>query len=432
MPLADLNLDEYIFTTEAHLLPLSLSYMNETSKKFDRPLRWNNYLVPNSDYSCPATKEVIKSYKPKLNIDNLNYYRMIRLNFKDFVSKPTEYLNHKNRSPRIRASEFSVLKSEHVEMVKQLGISVVFLKDGRVQLIHNSAAAETKEDADEGAFFMQEIINLSKQQVQNDNKLLTVSFTLPARNGQDAVQVSLLAGPAQFGPDLATFDDNFSGYVVKATPIDACVLHELEDDLLGHIALVQRGNCMFVEKARNVQKMGAIGLIVFDNVENSSSKNNLLFAMSSDGPNDVKIPSIFLYTEDAKILINSMEDERNLKVTFELQNESDSSSNPVQSNEDSKVVNNESGDYFKELTKIFNIFSSDKLKFDLLSSLNLKRSRKPAAAAASVNTFLMDSKDLQRNVLYNPLAAASSCKNPHLYSEYFIPFILSTFHVCMA
>lgn len=421
-------------------MPLSLSDLNNTFKSFERPYKWNTFIKTNSDYSCPTTKEFIKSHKPHINVDNLNYYKIIRSNYKDFVTNPNNYLQRKNRRPKIKASEFSALKPEHVDLVKRLGINVVFLKDGRVQLIHNSAAADSVEDADEGASFMQEIISLSKQQLQNEQRLRTVSFMLPDKNNLDEVKVSMLAGPAQFGPDLNSLDETFGGQVVKAIPIDACSLNELEDNMLGKIVLVQRGNCMFIEKARNVQKLGAIGLIVFDNVPHTSSSSSPLFAMSSDGPNDVTVPSVFLYSEEAKILINALEENPKLTVKFDLQSEDDTATNSDKISPKNQWKLNEDdehrkGDYLKDLVKIFDIFKSDKLKFDLLSSLNLKNLRDD-----NINMFMSliqnlaspPSNTMLNNVKTNIISQYSKCWNPGVKSKMFIAYIHSMYSMCMS
>ena len=44
--------------------------------------------------------------------------------------------------------------------------------------------------------------------------------------------------------------------------------------------LVQRGDCMFVEKARVLQQLGAKAGIVMDNTEGTAAVSSPLFAMS--------------------------------------------------------------------------------------------------------------------------------------------------------
>ena len=47
-----------------------------------------------------------------------------------------------------------------------------------------------------------------------------------------------------------------------AEPYSGCSEITNADYIQGHIALLQRGQCMFAEKARHIQKAGAIGGIV--------------------------------------------------------------------------------------------------------------------------------------------------------------------------
>lgn len=52
------------------------------------------------------------------------------------------------------------------------------------------------------------------------------------------------------------------GFVTVAEPYTGCAEITNAEYVQGHIALLQRGQCMFAEKARNIQKAGAIGGIV--------------------------------------------------------------------------------------------------------------------------------------------------------------------------
>ncbi|KAH9399553.1 ER degradation-enhancing alpha-mannosidase-like protein 3 [Tyrophagus putrescentiae] len=273
-------------------------------------------------------------------MDSSGYYKLIRKGVEDFASRPSSTSSTTSSSsssshrlrhpsllsvPRLRAADFSAAKPEHIELLKGLGISVLVLKDGRVQLVHNSAAAWSMDDAEEGALFMQEMIALSKMQVAEETRLRMVSFTLKSRAGSESdsgssssspppnneVNISLLGGPAQFGLDLAALEQPVSGELVRAEPaIDACQLEEIGNraEMAGRVVLAQRGGCMFIEKARNVQRLGALGIIIADNAEGSSSKTMPMFAMSGDGSTDVVIPAVFLYTADAKILFGALEE----------------------------------------------------------------------------------------------------------------------------
>lgn len=65
---------------------------------------------------------------------------------------------------------------------------------------------------------------------------------------------------------------------------------------------------MFVEKTRNIQKAGGIGVIVLDNVAGSSLHNSNMFAMSGDGRNDIDIPAVFVFHIDGQKLLKSIQE----------------------------------------------------------------------------------------------------------------------------
>lgn len=86
------------------------------------------------------------------------------------------------------------------------------------------------------------------------------------------------------------------------------------NEVKDRIILIERGDCTFVDKARKAQKAGAKAVIVIDNVPGSSSKDLPMFAMSGDGRNDVNIPVVFLFKNDADILEAALKNNTNLEV----------------------------------------------------------------------------------------------------------------------
>lgn len=125
---------------------------------------------------------------------------------------------------------------------------------------------------------------------------------------------ALMAGPSHFTPELV--DDEFvEGEIIMAEPLRAC-----EDSLKnteqvrGKILVAERGDCTFVSKARLAQKSGALALIVCDNVPGSSGETQPMFAMSGDGNNDVKIPVVFMYSQEFTKLSSVMQRKPHLKV----------------------------------------------------------------------------------------------------------------------
>lgn len=433
---------------------------NSTSTDKKKRNRKNSYFSHSFDFFCPSAQEVLKDVKSQKDLDKSGYYKLIRHNVKDFASRPSISYRKPSITPRLRASEFSAAIPEHVKMVKQLGITVIVLKDGRVQLIHNAATAHSLEYAEEGAFFMQEMISLSKQQAAPEEpRLRTVSFTLPSSVDANQVNISLLGGPAQFGIDIATLERPIEGFIVRADPIDACVLENIQNrrQFGGRIVLAQRGNCMFIEKARNAQRMGAIGIIVFDNAENSSSKTMPMFAMSGDGSSDVTIPAVFLYTQDATILTNAIDEHGNdeLKVRLDALHEDTPESSSVdnemlaqlfeQANKEAtKESSKPKGGSMLDMSSIFDVLKSNKLKFDLLSSLNLKEIKDENVnlimSLLSKLALTKDSSLAEKTVhpvgpivhSHQSLHAQRHCWNPQVNLAAFHRYLIAPYSVCLA
>ena len=155
------------------------------------------------------------------------------------------------------------------------------------------------------------MIELSKQSnTGTDSPPKQISFTAGGR------QFELQAGPAQFGPALA--GSPVSGSLVMASHIRACGGSlQNGESMWGKIVIVERGDCMFVEKARVLQSLGARGGIVMDNTEGTAAATSPLFAMSGDGSDDVKIPMVFLFMEEAKLLMKIFAGEKDLVVRLE-------------------------------------------------------------------------------------------------------------------
>ena len=110
-------------------------------------------------------------------------------------------------------------------------------------------------------------------------------------------------GTADFGAALTIA--GVSGDLVAATDAgnadgpattDACSTVDNPADLVGRIALVDRGTCFFVDKARNVQAAGAIGMVLANNVPDPSA-----LGMSGDDTS-ITIPVVSVTQADGATL----------------------------------------------------------------------------------------------------------------------------------
>ena len=138
------------------------------------------------------------------------------------------------------------------------------------------------------------------------------NFATPTDGSRPRMQMYLWTGPgathevlvgntfygamgAEFGPALST--TGLTGQIVAAvdgvgTPGDGC--EALTTNVSGKIALVDRGTCDFVVKAKNAQTAGAIGLIVANNVDAA------IFTMG--GTTKIRIPAVMVSQADGAAL----------------------------------------------------------------------------------------------------------------------------------
>ncbi|CAI9571869.1 unnamed protein product [Staurois parvus] len=307
-----LDIEDYIFTTEAHLLPLWLSTANHSKQKKNTTTQYTELDDSNFDWSCPNTQILFRN-------DPL-YAQSIREPFKNVVDKNCprttsgmdELSGNRNRPP-LRARDFMASNPEHLDILKKMGVSLIHLKDGRVQLVQHANQAASSIDAEDGLRFMQEMIELSSQQ-QKEQQLPPRAVQIVSHPFYG--RVVLTAGPAQFGMDLSKNIAGTRGFVAKAEPYSGCSEITNAETIKGRIALMQRGQCMFAEKARNVQKSGAVGGIVIDDNDGSSSDTAPLFQMAGDGKNtdDITIPMLFLFSKEGNIILDAIREYQEVEV----------------------------------------------------------------------------------------------------------------------
>ncbi|KAB0344685.1 hypothetical protein FD754_021611 [Muntiacus muntjak] len=305
------DIEDYIFTTEAHLLPLWLSTTNQRVSKKNTTSEYTELDDSNFDWTCPNTQILFPN-------DPL-YAQSIREPLKNVVDKScprgiirVEESLRSGAKPPLRARDFMATNPEHLEILKKMGVSLIHLKDGRVQLVQHAIQAASSIDAEDGLRFMQEMIELSSQQQKEQQ--------LPPRAVQIIShpffgRVVLTAGPAQFGPDLSKHKET-RGFVAISKPYNGCSELTNPEAVMGKIALIQRGQCMFAEKARNIQNAGAIGGIVIDDNEGSSSDTAPLFQMAGDGKDtdDIKIPMLFLFSKEGSIILDAIREYEEVEV----------------------------------------------------------------------------------------------------------------------
>lgn len=319
-----LDVDDYIFTTEAHLLPLSLSLCNSTRgppQRLNREMYSHLREIDEAEIDMDIVTEDDDRntcpnplYKYKQSI---NYAQNLRLNLKDLVKTSYPETGAElplcpsgSRQNRLRAQDFIAGNKQQLIQLKNMGIQLVTMNDGRIQLLHTASEALTAELAEDGLRFMQEMIELSKTQQQNaQNEPMLIQLLSPPYLGS----VVYKAGPAQFGYDLKQ-KPAITGLLQILEPFKGCTELTNGDRISGKIAVMERGDCMFIDKARNIERAGAIGGIVIDHNPGTASDTQPLFAMSGDNNDDVHIPMLFLFHKEGHALIDAWKDHTGLQV----------------------------------------------------------------------------------------------------------------------
>lgn len=120
---------------------------------------------------------------------------------------------------------------------------------------------------------------------------------------------SLNAGSAAFGPGAGSAGHPGPGNLVRAvdaanaagpTTTDGCSAFSNPAEISGNIALIDRGDCLFVEKVVNAQNAGGIGVVIANNAGNS--------VISMGGTDaSIAIPSLFIGQGDGALLATNLD-----------------------------------------------------------------------------------------------------------------------------
>ncbi|KAJ8395872.1 hypothetical protein AAFF_G00027550 [Aldrovandia affinis] len=288
------DIDDYIFTTEAHLLPVSLSTAQP-------PCQGNNteaYTPPVEDlftHSCPSAQTLFPN--------NPSFAQTIRDSYKYLTG-----VGRPHQVSSVRGIELPLHDNgmEPVEFLKSMGISLTPLNEAA------GGAGAQLDSGQKGVYRVKLIAELSQTPEEEEVVPLIVQLISPPFLGR----MVLTAGPAKFGMDLTKQEHGVKGSIAKSAPYSACGPIENAEELRGRIALALRGDCMFAAKARRLQEAGVIGVIFIDHREGSSSEETPLFQMVGDGGStaDITVPLVFLFSREGGALTATLEEHRNVDV----------------------------------------------------------------------------------------------------------------------
>uniref|UniRef100_A0A1A8I1F0 alpha-1,2-Mannosidase n=2 Tax=Nothobranchius kuhntae TaxID=321403 RepID=A0A1A8I1F0_NOTKU len=289
-----INIDDYIFTTEAHLLPVTLSITQAPSQANatkDTSVSHDEDLFT---HSCPSTETLFPN--------NPSFAKTIRDGYK--------YLTGVGRalhSLPVREIELPLHDNgiEPMEFLKSMGISLTSLKE-------MTLGDPTTQKEQKGVYRVRIVAEVGATPEEEAVVPHVVQLISPPFLGRTV----LTAGPAKFGMDLTKQEHGVKGSIVKASPYTACGPVDNAAELKGRIALVLRGDCMFAAKARWLQQTGAIGVIFIDHREGSNSDETPLFQMVGDGDSteDITLPLVFLFSREGAVLTTALEEHHNVDV----------------------------------------------------------------------------------------------------------------------
>ncbi|XP_054613816.1 ER degradation-enhancing alpha-mannosidase-like protein 3 isoform X2 [Dunckerocampus dactyliophorus] len=287
-----IDMDDYIFTTEAHLLPVSLSTAQPSCQGNKTESHGGG---PEDDlftHTCPSTDTLFPN--------NPSFAKSIRDSYK--------YLTGVGRAVHtspVREIELPLHDSgmEPVEFLKSMGISLTPLSD--------FSTGDTRREH-KGVYRVKLVAEVSQTLDEEVVVPHVVQLISPPFLGRTV----LTAGPAKFGLDLTKREHGVKGSLAKASPYTACGPVENPAELKGHIAVALRGDCMFAAKARRLQEAGATGVIFIDHHKGSSSEETPLFQMVGDGDStaDLTLPLVFLFSREGAVLTAALEEHRNVDV----------------------------------------------------------------------------------------------------------------------
>jgi hypothetical protein len=129
-------------------------------------------------------------------------------------------------------------------------------------------------------------------------------------NAPSTIAGNYAVGTADFGPRITT--SGTTANVVQASPNDGCSALTNASAVTGRIALIDRGTCLFINKVKNAQNAGAIGVVMVNNVATPA------VIQMGGGDATIAIPTLMVSLADGGTLKSQLTN--GLNVTLMLDN----------------------------------------------------------------------------------------------------------------
>nr|XP_032829022.1 ER degradation-enhancing alpha-mannosidase-like protein 3 isoform X2 [Petromyzon marinus] len=322
------DLGAFVFTTEAHLLPLGLPPLRGRLRRDrwghggpakgrrgqraagnDTEATWHG---GGPAWTCPNVRETLPGGDDFAGAIRRSYRNLHGGGGRDGAppsdghSSPPAAMAEGPGPPS--AAGFDPGSVQQLEALRRMGIALEGLPDGRMQLHHNERRAESGRLAEDGARFMRDMAEHRRFTPARAVQLVSPPFL---------GRVVLSAAPAQFGLDLAKEQHGVKGSLALSDPPLACSPLSNGAAVASRVVLVRRGECTFAEKARNLRHAGARGGIVIDDTMGSSSDTAAPFQMAADGAGVEELsalPLVFVFQREGAVLTRALGGARNVEV----------------------------------------------------------------------------------------------------------------------
>ncbi|GMR31177.1 hypothetical protein PMAYCL1PPCAC_01372 [Pristionchus mayeri] len=312
--------DNYVLTTEAHFLPLHLGDSKENALPRRLMLDPDERL---SDAALRSVRPVLPLYGAQKSKERLGEEaRAVRERTQNVLEELNALQRHSSgqqvspqqvcsqNAERLRAIDFNPSNPAQLQQLQEMGITLSYGEDSRLLLTHQGTAAKSQEHAQWGIIFMTEIAEMARAGSAEPSPAapadpIYVQLLTPPHLGLPVLTGSL----ALYGSKLHT---RANGRITIAQPLRACGTLENRNEVKDSIVIVERSDCMFIEKTRIAQAAGAVGVIVIDSNPDSAWAGSASFSMSGDtkSDDDVHVPTVFLFRKEGEWLMKVREKKR--------------------------------------------------------------------------------------------------------------------------
>uniref|UniRef100_W5M0X2 alpha-1,2-Mannosidase n=1 Tax=Lepisosteus oculatus TaxID=7918 RepID=W5M0X2_LEPOC len=293
------DIDDYVFTTEAHLLPISLS----TSQGPCQDNRTGVYASEEDlfSYSCPSAQTLFPN--------NPSFAKTIRDGSKYLMGTGGGYQPSAGRGIELPLHDNGM---EPMEFLKSMGISLTPLSDGSIGV--TSTGAQLDASSQKGVYRVKLIAEVTQAPEEEEVLPLAVQLISPPFLGRTV----LTAGPAKFGMDLTKTEHGVSACLLRKALYKSCGTgNGFEEG--GAPAFSVQAACLYklmVKGHVSLQHDKAHALVRIYHREGSSSEDTPLFQMVGDGggTDDITVPLVFLFSREGAGLLAALEEHRNVDV----------------------------------------------------------------------------------------------------------------------